>query len=56
MAIAVEPALSPHLVVDDAAAAIDFYVKAFGAVRKSAGYPAPTASWSTPRCASTASW
>jgi PhnB protein len=32
MAIAVEPALSPHLVVDNAAAAIDFYVKAFGAV------------------------
>jgi PhnB protein len=32
MAIAVEPALSPHLVVDDAAAAIDFYVKAFGAI------------------------
>lgn len=32
MPIAVEPALSPHLVVDDAAAAIDFYVKAFGAV------------------------
>ena len=32
MAIAVEPALAPHLVVDDAAAAIDFYVKAFGAV------------------------
>jgi PhnB protein len=32
MAINVEPALSPHLVVDDAAAAIDFYVKAFGAV------------------------
>jgi PhnB protein len=32
MAIAVEPALSPHLVVDDAAAAIEFYVKAFGAV------------------------
>jgi PhnB protein len=31
MAITVEPALSPHLVVDDAAAAIDFYVKAFGA-------------------------
>jgi PhnB protein len=31
MAIAVEPALCPHLVVDDAAAAIDFYVKAFGA-------------------------
>jgi PhnB protein len=31
MAIAVEPALSPHLTVDDAAAAIDFYVKAFGA-------------------------
>jgi PhnB protein len=31
MAIAVEPALSPHLVVDDAAAAIDFYTKAFGA-------------------------
>lgn len=29
---AVEPALSPHLVVDDAAAAIDFYVKAFDAV------------------------
>jgi PhnB protein len=31
MTIAVEPALSPHLVVDDAAAAIDFYVNAFGA-------------------------
>ncbi len=31
MAIAVEPALSPHLVVDDAAAAIDFYVRAFDA-------------------------
>ncbi|CAM4453488.1 putative enzyme related to lactoylglutathione lyase [Mycobacterium basiliense] len=31
MAINVEPALSPHLVVDDAAGAIDFYVKAFGA-------------------------
>ncbi|OMB92832.1 hypothetical protein A5739_01085 [Mycobacterium colombiense] len=31
MAINIEPALSPHLVVDDAAAAIDFYVKAFGA-------------------------
>ncbi|MBO0864917.1 MAG: VOC family protein, partial [Mycobacterium sp.] len=28
MAITVEPALSPHLVVDDAAAAIDFYVRA----------------------------
>ena len=32
MAIAVQPALSPHLVVDDANAAIDFYIKAFGAV------------------------
>lgn len=32
MAAAVEPALSPHLVVEDAAAAIDFYVKAFDAV------------------------
>ncbi|BBX46319.1 VOC family protein [Mycobacterium cookii] len=32
MAIPVEPALSPHLVVDDAAAAIDFYIKAFDAV------------------------
>ena len=32
MAINIEPALSPHLVVDDAAAAIDFYVKAFDAV------------------------
>lgn len=31
MAITIEPALSPHLVVDDAAAAIDFYVEAFGA-------------------------
>jgi PhnB protein len=31
MAIEVKPAVSPHLVVDDAAAAIDFYVKAFGA-------------------------
>jgi PhnB protein len=32
MAITVEPALSPHLTVDNAAAAIDFYVKAFDAV------------------------
>jgi len=32
MANPVQPALSPHLVVDDANAAIDFYVKAFGAV------------------------
>jgi PhnB protein len=31
MAIEVQPAVSPHLIVDDAAAAIDFYVKAFGA-------------------------
>jgi PhnB protein len=31
MAIEVTPAVSPHLVVDNAAAAIDFYVKAFGA-------------------------
>jgi PhnB protein len=31
MAIEVQPSLSPHLVVDNAAAAIDFYVKAFGA-------------------------
>jgi PhnB protein len=31
MAITVQPALSPHLVVDNAAAAIDFYVKAFDA-------------------------
>ncbi|MHA7653353.1 VOC family protein [Mycobacterium sp. ML4] len=32
MAIAVEPAVIPHLIVDDAAAAIDFYVRAFDAV------------------------
>ena len=31
MAIEVTPAVIPHLVVDNAAAAIDFYVKAFGA-------------------------
>lgn len=31
MAIEVQPVLAPHLVVDGAAAAIDFYVKAFGA-------------------------
>ncbi|MGW0159497.1 VOC family protein [Mycobacterium sp. NPDC003323] len=31
MAIEVTPAVMPHLVVDDGAAAIDFYVKAFGA-------------------------
>jgi PhnB protein len=31
MSIAVQPAMSPHLVVDNAAAAIDFYVKAFDA-------------------------
>ena len=30
--IEVQPAVSPHLVVDGAGAAIDFYVKAFGAV------------------------
>jgi PhnB protein len=32
MAIDVQPALSPYLIVDDAAAAIDFYVKAFDAI------------------------
>ena len=32
MAIDVQPAVIPHLVVDDAPAAIDFYIKAFGAV------------------------
>ena len=32
MPIEVQPAVSPHLTVDDAAAAIDFYVKAFDAV------------------------
>jgi PhnB protein len=32
MPIEVQPALSPHLVVDNAAGAIDFYVKAFDAV------------------------
>ena len=32
MAIEFQPAVMPHLVVDDAAAAIDFYVKAFDAV------------------------
>jgi PhnB protein len=31
MAIEVQPAVYPHLVVGDAVAAIDFYVKAFGA-------------------------
>ena len=32
MAIEVQPAVSPHLTVDNAAAAIDFYVNAFDAV------------------------
>jgi PhnB protein len=32
MAPAVSPILSPHLIVDDAVAAIDFYIKAFNAV------------------------
>jgi PhnB protein len=32
MAIGVHPSVSPHLVVGDGAAAIDFYVKAFDAV------------------------
>src|SRR5581483_8140467 len=32
MAIEVQPSVSPHLCVDGAAAAIDFYVKAFDAV------------------------
>lgn len=31
MALDVTPAVTPHLVVDDAAAAIDFYIAAFGA-------------------------
>ena len=31
MAVTIEAAVMPHLVVDDAAAAIDFYVNAFGA-------------------------
>ncbi len=31
MAITIEPTVTPHLVVSDAAAAIDFYVQAFGA-------------------------
>ncbi|WP_395310021.1 VOC family protein [Mycobacterium sp. AMU20-3851] len=31
MSIEITPAVMPHLVVDDGAAAIDFYVKAFGA-------------------------
>ena len=34
MAITVEPAVIPHLIVDNAAAAIDFYVKAFDAVEQ----------------------
>jgi PhnB protein len=34
MAIEVQPAVLPHLIVDDAAAAIDFYVKAFDAVEQ----------------------
>jgi PhnB protein len=34
MPIEVQPAVLPHLVVDDAAAAIAFYVKAFGAVER----------------------
>ncbi|HUO36736.1 MAG TPA: VOC family protein, partial [Mycobacterium sp.] len=32
MAIEVQPSLSPHLIVDGAAAAIEFYVNAFNAV------------------------
>jgi PhnB protein len=32
MAIEVQPSVSPHLVVGDGAAAVDFYVKAFSAV------------------------
>ncbi|MBV8347149.1 MAG: VOC family protein, partial [Mycolicibacterium sp.] len=32
MPIEVQPSLSPHLIVDGAAAAIDFYVNAFNAV------------------------
>lgn len=32
MAIEIQPAVMPHLVVGDAAAAIDFYVSAFGGV------------------------
>lgn len=55
MAITVEPALSPHLVVDDAAAAIDFYVKAFDAVELGR-VPRPDGKLVHARCASTASW
>jgi hypothetical protein len=48
---AVQPLVVPHLVVDDAAAAIDFYVKAFGA-RSTAGCHIRTAA-RTPRSRST---
>ncbi len=41
--------MSPHLVVDDAAAAIDFYVKAFGATEYGR-VPLRTAASCTPRC------
>ena len=34
MADQLQPSVIPHLVVDDAAAAIDFYVNAFGAVEQ----------------------
>jgi PhnB protein len=40
MALEVQPMLAPHLVVDDAAAAIDFYVKAFGGTEE-ARLPGP---------------
>lgn len=34
MTLDVQPYIAPHLTVDDAAAAIDFYVKAFGAIEQ----------------------
>ena len=53
MAIEVQPSLSPHLCVDDAAAAIDFYVKAFDA-DELGRVPGPDGrSWCMPRCRST---
>lgn len=53
MAIKVEPAVIPHLVVDDAAAAIDFYVKAFDGVEL-ARIPGPDGRLITPPSRSTA--
>ena len=48
MPIEVQPAIIPHLVVDDAAAAIEFYITRSMRLR-SAGFRSRRQNWCTPR-------